>query len=67
MKEFYEFEQYLQEHSSELLYDTMSKLRDEWNPDLTLSQVDITLITKICHYHTLALLRAYHAWQEENS
>lgn len=62
MKEFYRFQEYLAEHASELAYDTVDSLREEWSPGLTLSAEDITLITKISQQNCLAVLREYHAW-----
>ena len=62
MKEFYQFEEFLAEHASELAYDTVSSLQNEWKPGLTLSEEDIALITKISQRNCLAVLREYHAW-----
>ena len=61
-KPFYEFSDYISEHISEIIYDTVSSLGNEWKPGLTLSQADITLITKISQQNCLAVLRAYHNW-----
>lgn len=66
MKEFHEFEKYLAAHEQEVLYDTLAAFGSDWNQNLTLSQEDITLVTKISRQMCLALLRAYFHWSEEN-
>ena len=65
-KPFYEFEEYCADHVRELAYDTAHDLQNEWNENLTLSQADITLITKIAQKSSMAILRAYHNWNAEN-
>ena len=65
MKPYYEFTEYVAEHISEISYDTISSLRNEWKPGLTLSQDDITLVARISQQNCLALLRAYHNWVSE--
>lgn len=62
MKDYNDFIAYFSEHISEVAYDTMNTLRNEWKPTLTLSQDDIALVTKISQQNTLAVLRQYHAW-----
>lgn len=62
MKQFYQFQEYMAEHVPEIVYDTVSSLKEEWSPELTLSQQDIMLVTKIAQQNCLAVLRAYHDW-----
>lgn len=62
MNKFCDFEKNVNEHAQELAYDTASLLTSEWKPELTLSQADITLITKISQNGCLALMRQYHNW-----
>ena len=66
MKDFNEFILRVHENANEIRYDTVNQLRNEWNPGITLSQEDISLITKINQQNTLALLRQYHAWISED-
>ena len=62
MKNFSDFLVYKSDHISEVQYDTIAPMKDEWNAGLTLSQADIELITKISTHTCVALLRQYHNW-----
>lgn len=66
MKDFNDFMAYFNEHISEVSYDTLDSLRNEWKPTLTLSQDDVALVTKISQRNTLAILRQYHAWMNQS-
>lgn len=66
MKNYNDFLSFLSGKTSEITYDTVSALKDEWKPTLTLSQDDIILITKIAHLNCLAILRQYHDWLHQD-
>ena len=66
MKEFYQFEEYAREHEREISYDIISGVRDNIKPGVTLTQADSDLITQISLKSCFALLRAYHAWANED-
>lgn len=64
MKPFYEFEQYMADHLSEIRYDAISKLKPTEYPNFF--NADVTnAITNISISTLLAVLRAYHNWSSE--
>ena len=63
--DFNDFILYMNDHIEEVTYDTVNALRNEWKPTLTLSQDDISLVTKISQQNVLAILRLYHKWTKE--
>lgn len=66
MGDFNDFILYVNDNVSELTYDTLATIKNEYKPTLTLSQDDITLVTKIVHNHTMSLFRQYHAWLKKS-
>ena len=66
MKDFNEFIRYSQDHISEIQYDTINHLKNEWNPELSLSQADVELVSQIASHLNYSFLRQYHHWLHED-
>lgn len=65
-KPFYNFERYLTEHEQELKYDSVFLIRGKIHfPELGENPQLAREISAISYNTTLALLRAYHNWTQE--
>lgn len=56
------FMMYASMHNEDIAQDIVKAMGDSWNSGLTLSQEDVTLVTKIAFEATYAILRQYHEW-----
>lgn len=62
MSDFNDFLLYLEQHTSELQYDAMEKVRNTYEPGFTLSQEDVSFIVRLQMAQMASLLRQYHTW-----
>ena len=67
MGSFDEFMLYLQNHVSEIAYDTARSFRESDLSGCSLSEKDCEIITGISMSVTATYLKFYHSWLSENS
>ena len=65
MKDFGEFLQLLAENEQKEIFDTSFFMGDAWSPQITLTKEDVSLIVKLSHLNTVAILRQYHGWMQD--
>lgn len=64
-RNFNDFLEFATSHNKEITEDIVSTMQHAYNDDLTVSQSDVTLITKIAIQSAYAILRQYHHWQDQ--
>ena len=61
------FMMYASMHNEDITKDIIKAMGDSWNSGLTLSEEDVTLVTKIALKATYAILRQYHEWANQQT
>lgn len=56
------FMMYASMHNEDITKDIVKTMGDSWNEEITLSEADLALVSKISVLSVKAVLRQYHEW-----